>query len=52
MGTRDELVRLAQLCDSRGIRPVIDATYPLADARAALEQLEHGDVFGKIVLTI
>ena len=33
-------------------QPVIDATYPLTDARAALEQLEHGDVFGKIVLTI
>jgi NADPH:quinone reductase-like Zn-dependent oxidoreductase len=52
MGTHDELVRLAQLCENTGVQPVIDATYPLTDARAALEQLEHGDVFGKIVLKI
>ena len=51
MGTRDELDRLARFCAEAGVRPVIDGTYPLRDARAAFEQLHAGDVFGKLVLT-
>jgi NADPH:quinone reductase-like Zn-dependent oxidoreductase len=51
MGTRDELDRLAHLCAQQGIRPPIDATFPLAHAREALERLNAGDVFGKLVLT-
>jgi NADPH:quinone reductase-like Zn-dependent oxidoreductase len=51
MGTRDELDRLARLCDVTGVRPVIDTVLPLSEARAGLEQLAAGDVFGKIVLT-
>ena len=52
MGTRDELARLAQLCATHDVRPVVDADVPLSEARAAFEQLERGDVFGKLVLTI
>ncbi len=51
MGTRDELERLARLCAERGIKPTIDATYPLRDARDAFARLAAGDVFGKLVLT-
>ena len=51
MGTRDELDRLARFCAEKGIRPVIEATMPLRDARAAFEALHAGDVFGKLVLT-
>lgn len=51
MGTRDELERLARLCAERGIKPTIDATYPLRDARDAFARLYAGDVFGKLVLT-
>jgi NADPH:quinone reductase-like Zn-dependent oxidoreductase len=51
MGTRDELVRLAQLCDTTGARPLIDATFALANARDAFERLLEGDIFGKLVLT-
>ncbi|HWB34930.1 MAG TPA: zinc-binding dehydrogenase [Rugosimonospora sp.] len=51
MGTRDELVALAELCVARGIRPVVDSVLPFAQARAAFERLEAGDVFGKIVLS-
>jgi NADPH:quinone reductase-like Zn-dependent oxidoreductase len=51
MGTRDELERLVALCGSAGVRPVIQATMPLAEARAGFEALAKGDVFGKIVLT-
>ena len=51
MGTRDELERLSTFMVQRGIRPVIDSTYPLADAPAGLERLASGEVFGKIVFT-
>lgn len=36
----------------RFIRPVVDSTYALADARKAHERLERGDHVGKIVLTV
>jgi NADPH:quinone reductase-like Zn-dependent oxidoreductase len=52
MGTRDELEALLQLCADTGLRPVVDSTYKLADARQAFERLESGDVFGKIVLEV
>jgi NADPH:quinone reductase-like Zn-dependent oxidoreductase len=52
MGTRDELERLVAFCEVTGIRPAIDGTYALADARAAFERLERGDVSGKLVLTM
>jgi len=51
MGSRDELRRLIALCDATGLRPLIDATYDLRDARSAFERLAEGDVFGKLVLT-
>lgn len=34
------------------IRPIIDATFPLRDARRAHERMEQGDHIGKIVLTV
>ena len=51
MGTRAELERLARFVDDRGIEPVVDSLYPLADARQGLGRLVEGDVFGKVVLT-
>jgi NADPH:quinone reductase-like Zn-dependent oxidoreductase len=52
MGTRDELDALLTLCADTGLRPIIDSTYTLADARSAFERLASGDVFGKIVLEV
>lgn len=52
MGTRDELDRLLSFLDVTGVRPQIDATYPLEDAADAFAQLHQGDVFGKIALTM
>jgi NADPH:quinone reductase-like Zn-dependent oxidoreductase len=51
MGTRDELLRVARFCESTGIRPQIDTTVLLEDARDAFAKLASGDVFGKVVLT-
>jgi NADPH:quinone reductase-like Zn-dependent oxidoreductase len=50
MGTRDELAALLSLCATHGIRPLIDSEYGFSAARKAFEQLESGDVFGKLVL--
>jgi NADPH:quinone reductase-like Zn-dependent oxidoreductase len=52
MGTRDELERLIRFCVSKGVRPVIDRTLPLADARDGFAALLDGSVVGKIVFTV
>ena len=36
---------------TNGLRPLVDSTYDLHDARAAFERLASGEAFGKIVLT-
>jgi NADPH:quinone reductase-like Zn-dependent oxidoreductase len=51
MGTRDELNQLARMLETTGIRPQIDRTLPLADARDGFAAMAEGDVFGKIVFT-
>jgi putative PIG3 family NAD(P)H quinone oxidoreductase len=40
---------LALLADGR-VRPVVDATIPMAEARAAHERMERNESFGKLVL--
>ncbi|MGH8884765.1 MAG: zinc-binding dehydrogenase [Egibacteraceae bacterium] len=50
MGTRRELTELIRMLGDTGVRPVIDATYPLAEAHAAYRQMQAGEVFGKVVL--
>ena len=49
MGTRDELERLIQLCVQRDVRPVIQMTLPLSEARSGFETMLTGDIHGKIV---
>jgi NADPH:quinone reductase-like Zn-dependent oxidoreductase len=51
MGNRAELERLASYVVSKGIAPVVDSTFALADARAGFEKIAAGDVFGKIIIT-
>ncbi|MDG4767618.1 zinc-binding dehydrogenase [Solwaraspora sp. WMMD406] len=50
MGSADELRELLRLCDTRGIRPVVDSVYGLSEARDAFARLHAGEAFGKIVL--
>ena len=52
MGTRDELERLTRFCVERDVRPVIDRTLPLAQAREAFEAMLAGTLVGKIVFTV
>jgi D-arabinose 1-dehydrogenase-like Zn-dependent alcohol dehydrogenase len=51
MGTRDELERLARMCVDRDIRPAIDSTLPLDQARDGFETMLNGDIVGKVVFT-
>jgi len=51
MGTREDLAALLSFLARTGLRPTIDSTYALADARAALARVASGDHFGKVVLT-
>ncbi|GAA3758104.1 zinc-binding dehydrogenase [Plantactinospora mayteni] len=50
MGTPAELAELLGLLVRRGIRPVVDGTYPFSAAPAAFARLLSGEVFGKVVL--
>lgn len=47
-----DLLALTELLDAGTVRPSIDATYPLHDARAAMGALEAGTVRGKIVICV
>ena len=50
MGTKGELARAAQFFFSGHLRPVVDHTFPLAEAAAAQLHLEKSLQFGKVVL--
>jgi len=52
MGTRDELERLIRFCTERDVRPRIDRTLPLVDARAGFAAMLEGQMVGKIVFTL
>jgi NADPH:quinone reductase-like Zn-dependent oxidoreductase len=52
MGTRDELERLIRLCIERDVRPVIDRTLPLTQAREGFEAMLDGSFIGKVVFTV
>jgi NADPH:quinone reductase-like Zn-dependent oxidoreductase len=52
MGTRADFEGVYELVTSGKAKPVIDAVFPLSEARAAHERMEAGEQLGKIVLTI
>lgn len=52
MGSPRDFAGLLALYGEHRLRPVIDRIYPLASAGEALERMEKGEQFGKIVLAI
>ncbi len=50
MGTRAELETVTQLIGARTLKPVIDAVFPLQQARVAQERMLSRDLFGKLLL--
>lgn len=51
MGTMGELYEVLGHVFAGRLKPVVDRTFPLKDARAAHEYMEKSQMFGKIVLT-
>jgi NADPH:quinone reductase-like Zn-dependent oxidoreductase len=52
MGTRDQLARLVRFCEQTGVRPLVDRTLPLAQAREGFAAMIDGELFGKVVFTL
>src|SRR5215831_6262051 len=52
MGSKADLLAAMKFIESGQIRPVVDRTLPLADARKAHELMEDRAQFGKLVLTV
>jgi Zinc-binding dehydrogenase/Thiolase, N-terminal domain len=52
LGTLAEFADLLALCSRIGLRPVIDSRHALANVTDALDRLESGRQFGKVVVTI
>ncbi|WP_127487795.1 zinc-binding dehydrogenase [Paenibacillus ehimensis] len=50
MGSTEEFKKMLQLVDKHRIRPVVDATFPLAEAVRAFQRMQEGRQFGKIGL--
>lgn len=50
MGTMGELHEVLGHVFARRLKPVVDRTFPLKEARAAHEYLEKSEMFGKVVL--
>ncbi len=51
MGTRAELADLVRMIEVTGVRPLVDSTFPLTEARDAYARLAEGEAFGKVVLS-
>jgi NADPH:quinone reductase-like Zn-dependent oxidoreductase len=52
MGSLAELMSLCRFFETGQLRPVVDRTFPLAEAPEAQAALERREAFGKIVLTV
>ncbi|MDR2984917.1 MAG: zinc-binding dehydrogenase [Nocardiopsaceae bacterium] len=52
MGSRDQLARLVTFCEQTGVRPLIDRTLPMAEAKEGFEAMINGQLFGKVVFTL
>ena len=52
MGSPREFAAMLELFGQGGLRPVVDKTFPLAEAAAAHRRMEEAGQFGKIVLSV
>ena len=50
MGTMGELLEVLKFVFNGTLKPVVDKTFPLREARAAHERLEKREQFGKVIL--
>ena len=52
MGNADEFGKMLSFYEEHDLHPVIDETFPLEEAPAAMNHMEEGSGIGKIVLQI
>jgi NADPH:quinone reductase-like Zn-dependent oxidoreductase len=52
MGTRDEFLSMLDFIEGRKLRPVIDKVFPLEQTEEAMNRMNKGEQFGKIILQI
>ena len=52
MGNRSDMLDVVRLINQGKLRPVVDRTFPLEDAKQAHEAMEDRSLFGKLVLTV
>ena len=52
VGSRGMAERLNAFVDAHGIKPVVDKTFPMEEARAAYAYQSSPDLFGKVVITL
>ena len=50
MGRGGDLLSITNLIGQKKLRPVIDSTYTLSEARKAQERMLNRENFGKIIL--
>jgi NADPH:quinone reductase-like Zn-dependent oxidoreductase len=50
--THEDLVAVAALIEAGELTPVVDRTYPLADAPEGVRHVEQGHARGKVVVTV
>jgi len=48
----EDIERLAEMIAAGEVRPIVERTFPLADAAAAIRQLEDGNARGNVVITV
>lgn len=52
MGTEAEFADMVRFIATHEIQPIVDEIFPLESVEAALQRMESGSQFGKIVLTV
>jgi len=50
MGRRAEMLKVAELVSAGKLKPAIDSSFPLSEARAAQEKMLSRNLFGKVLL--
>ena len=51
MGTKEDMREIVEMLNRGAVRPVVDRTFPLAEAAAAHQAMEATSFFGKLILT-
>ena len=52
VGSRAMFTRMNAAIEANKLEPILDRTFPLSETRAALQHLQSGSHFGKVVLSI